>query len=124
PAPSAETSSRDRGSKTAPRCGAAARPPLLRDSASTVASLVGSSLPSAARHRPHAAPRSAPVTALPPSPPPACSSLSAPSCPPQEGQLKGTFLSRRKGDIITEVQQPADGLKKYYPKWVATQRIS
>src|SRR3974377_2123279 len=78
-APSAETSSRDRDSKAAPRCGAADRRRLPRDSASTVASLAGSSPASAARHQPHAAPRCAPVTALPPLPTPACSSPSAPS---------------------------------------------
>src|SRR5215469_9761234 len=77
--PSAETSSRVRDSKTAPRCGAAARRRLPRDNASTVASLVGSSPALAARHRPHPAPRFVPVTALPPLPTPACSSPSAPS---------------------------------------------
>jgi hypothetical protein len=100
----ASACSRKMGSETAPHCSAAARRPLPRDTSSIVASLAGSSLPSAARHPPPAAACSVLAPELLPWLTLACSSLSAPSCPPIGAQLKGTFLSRTKGDIITEVQ--------------------
>src|SRR6266568_3600711 len=103
-APSAETSRREHDSRSVLRCHASDPQPLVPDTASTTASLAGSSGTSAAPHPPPAtagcalgpAPRLAPT--------PSGSSLSASIRPPFGGRIKGTFLSRTKGDIIIEVQ--------------------
>jgi hypothetical protein len=109
PAPTAALSSAAstlvRGSNAVPRCGASDRPLLLPDSASTIASPVGNSPPSAG-----SLPRSGvayfeSAQELPLCPTPSCSSPSAPIESPFGDPFKGTFLSRTKGDTITEVQQ-------------------
>src|SRR6202007_360373 len=57
-------------------------------------------------HRSRAAARCAPAPALRLSAIPPDASLSAPIWPPFGGPIKGTFLSRTKGDTISEAQQP------------------
>ena len=101
----AETSSPVRGSSAVPRCGASDPPLLPPDSASTTASPAGNSLPAIGSHLRSVVACSEPAPALPPVPTPSCSSPSASIGPPLEDPFKGTFLSRTKGDIITEVQQ-------------------
>src|SRR6202007_3143229 len=69
-------------------------------------------------HRSRAAARCAPAPALRLSAIPPDASLSAPIWPPFGGPIKGTFLSRTKGDTISEAQQPERQFVSPRCRWV------